>query len=181
MFAAISWALSHVFAFLTSRFCSMLPFAAKASCFASRRTCGGSVLPRTLFACHVHTSFRRRFLTLWKHKNGQGRNCPSLSVLAFPAGFEPTTFRLGGGRSILLSYGNILLTLSYCRRPRALCQALPPREAEPRLNMRLCYFCIKGPDIAAINRRWLRVLPTEPLLLTKILILSNKHARCTIT
>ena len=26
--------------------------------------------------------------------------------LAFPAGVEPTTFRLGGGRSILLSYGN---------------------------------------------------------------------------
>ena len=146
---------------------------------------------------------------------------PAPFALAFPAGFEPTTFRLGGGRSILLSYGNILLTLSYCRRPRALCQALPPRalitkqhpfaplnngrtaftflsclwkyeefssagtqmprEAEPRLNMRLCYFCIKGPDIAAINRRWLRVLTTEPLLLTKFLILSNKHARCTIT
>ena len=27
-------------------------------------------------------------------------------IMMFPAGVEPTAYRLGGGRSILLSYGN---------------------------------------------------------------------------
>ena len=41
-------------------------------------------------------------------------NPPSQAdFLAFPAGVEPTAFRLGGERSILLSYGNVFDAVSF--------------------------------------------------------------------
>ena len=49
--------------------------------------------------------------------------------LAFPRGFEPPTYRLGGGRSIRLSYGNIFIVFLPCYfiKPNIFCQEkLPP-------------------------------------------------------
>ncbi len=34
-------------------------------------------------------------------------NISELLLLVFPSGFEPLAYRLGGDRSILLSYGNM--------------------------------------------------------------------------
>ena len=48
--------------------------------------------------------------------------------LASPAGFEPTTFRLGGGRSILLSYGDIICHKGYHTRSEPVLSSLPERN-----------------------------------------------------
>ena len=43
-------------------------------------------------------------------------------IVARPAGFEPTAYRLGGGRSILLSYGRTALVI--IPKPAPVCKAL---------------------------------------------------------
>ena len=35
-----------------------------------------------------------------------------LKLLVFPSGFEPLAYRLGGDRSILLSYGNVCIHIA---------------------------------------------------------------------
>ena len=50
-----------------------------------------------------------------------------LIKLVIPAGFEPTACRLGGDRSILLSYGTILSKVLICKAFEA--SAITHREA----------------------------------------------------
>ncbi len=40
-------------------------------------------------------------------RKGVGNDSNPLQMLVFASGFEPLAYRLGGGRSILLSYANI--------------------------------------------------------------------------
>ena len=74
-----------------------------------------------------------------KAEKERTKKAPFLGLVAFPPGFEPGAFRLGGGRSILLSYGNLLfgcvgwrVYLHYLRR-----RTLYPAELR-KLVIRLC-------------------------------------------
>ena len=48
----------------------------------------------------------------WEKENAENleKSTFSAEFLASLRGFEPPTYRLGGGRSILLSYGNIIFS-----------------------------------------------------------------------
>lgn len=46
-------------------------------------------------------------------RDSVSKKAPFLGLVAFPPGFEPGAFRLGGGRSILLSYGRICKILDF--------------------------------------------------------------------
>ena len=61
-----------------------------------------------------------------------------LIILAFPAGVEPTTFRLGCERSILLSYGNILFGEDYYITSPREKQAKSPLLARFALSWKNC-------------------------------------------
>ena len=73
--------------------------------------------PRKIFIkCHIGLLlivFVKKFKHIDIHthlrvKSKGAAVLPAAAPVAFPGGFEPSTFRLGGGCSILLSYGNLL-------------------------------------------------------------------------
>ncbi len=61
-----------------------------------------------MFISEMHESIDKR-------KTPEFRDFSRIDM-ASPAGFEPTAFRLGGERSILLSYGDIICHKGYHTR-----------------------------------------------------------------
>ena len=55
--------------------------------------------------------FEQYFAVIMKEKGS--RIAPTPFFLVFASGFEPLAFRLGGGRSILLSYANMTFIIYF--------------------------------------------------------------------
>jgi hypothetical protein len=52
---------------------------------------------------------------VYKKGKAQSAYVSELFLLVFPSGFEPLAYRLGGDRSILLSYGNDSIRILFFR------------------------------------------------------------------
>ena len=65
--------------------------------------------------CAQQSKYQKFFIQTSSDKNltekGFRETSKPLKILVFASGFEPLAYRLGGGRSILLSYANMQLII----------------------------------------------------------------------
>lgn len=91
---------------------------AATSCFAflptgSRNRAKPLNSPTLVLRCCAYDTLNAHYGAFLLVKKGIPSPQEGYACLAHPAGFEPTACRLGGGRSILLSYGCMLCNIGF--------------------------------------------------------------------